>query len=307
VRLLIVVFSSFVGWVVCVLYAVAIVVLPARGRRRPDWDTLIGLSRYAILLGLTWPLFGGSDVALNDIVKDRPAVWVPYLGLSLVVFTVVLGANYPRAHFADEREERQAVVAALPLLLVTGAIVLGMIAAPDVRWDRTVPLAMVVAASGLVVGVGRGSWRPLLAPAVVAAAVAIAFCANDVRLQGGIGERVVTASASGTLPEHARLGVGDLTVDLSRVAPRRTPLTVRASVGLGTLKVVLPRGGRIAVDARVGGGTLDVMPHRESGFQQRVVDPDVRYGPRRHHGPARIRLVAAVGAGKIDAHRAGQE
>jgi phage shock protein PspC (stress-responsive transcriptional regulator) len=308
VRIVLLVASVFADWWLIAAYGLAALVLPARGRRGPDWDNLVGLGRLGVLL-IAPRLVLGQAMSINELFEQPPDTWVPLLGLVVVGGALLFGANYPRASLRSEEEERAAVLAAAPLAVFAGVLALGLLLVPDVRWDRLAPLAVIVTAAALLVGIGRGSWRFYIAPAVVATLIGCGLAAADVRLQGGIGDRLMAATASGQLPDSPRVAIGDLSVDLSRVSPASEPRTYRMSVGSGRLDVILPRRGRVAIDARVGRGVIYAIPHRVAGFNRRVVDSDPRLGPRPNpkgaSRPVSLRVLAEVGLGEIQIYRIG--
>jgi len=166
-------------------------------------------------------------------------------------------------------------------------------------------MAVILGGVGLLLAVRRGSWRSLIAPVVVAAIIGAYLVATDVRLQGGIGDRVVTASATGSPPAVERVAVGDLTLNLARLRPSSDPLTVRASVGMGKLRVIVPRRASVAVDLHVGSGEVYVE-RRRSGFGLSEHSANPRLRPFTPEYPnLNLRVVAEVGVGSIDVYRYG--
>jgi phage shock protein PspC (stress-responsive transcriptional regulator) len=162
--------------------------------------------------------------------------------------------------------------------------------------------AWFIAAVGLVVLLvsGEGRSRKLaiaalsvLAVLVASAAVAVAaaFAWFDVSLGDGVGDRAYTpATAAGVRPEY-KLGIGNLKVDLSSL-PR--PVDVKASVGIGELRVIVPHDVPVAVDAKVKAGSISALGREDDGKDARVVS-----------GTGGIHVTARVGAGHIDIVRAG--
>jgi hypothetical protein len=162
--------------------------------------------------------------------------------------------------------------------------------------------AWFIAVVGLVVLLVSSTGRPrrlaiaalsvlavLLVSAVVA--VAAAFAWFDVSLGDGVGDRAYApATVVGVRPEY-KLGIGNLKVDLSSL---RRPVDVKASVGIGELRVIVPQGVPVAVDAKVKAGSISALGREQEGRDARVVTAG-----------SGIHVTARVGAGHIDIVRAG--
>jgi len=101
----------------------------------------------------------------------------------------------------------------------------------------------------------------------------LAFASSfDIRLQGGVGQRVERPSAiSG--PVTYRLSVGQLTIDL-RHTTWSGSATVTASVGIGQLVIQVPSDVALVVRGRAGAGDVTVLGVNESGL-----DVDQRIAP----------------------------
>lgn len=125
---------------------------------------------------------------------------------------------------------------------------------------------------------------------VVLAGVAaiVAFTWLDVSLNDGVGDRSYTPSSAGGVQREYKLGVGNLTLDLSRV-PTGQKVDVEAHVGLGKLRVIVPAAASVGVDARVKAGSVDALGRNDDGRNARV----------RFSG-TNLRLKARVGAGRIE-------
>jgi predicted membrane protein len=98
-----------------------------------------------------------------------------------------------------------------------------------------------------------------------------------------------------------RLGVGEATIDLSHIALPPEGRTLKASIGVGQLKVVVPDSGRVVVAAHAGAGDLEILGRHNDGWDvdQRVVDGDPAAGS--------LRLDLDVGAGEIDVMRVSSD
>jgi phage shock protein PspC (stress-responsive transcriptional regulator)/predicted membrane protein len=162
-------------------------------------------------------------------------------------------------------------------VLVAGLIVLW---ASRERGARRAVLAIV------------GVLAVLLATAVTA--IAVAFSWFDVSLGDGVGDRTYTPAAVSDVRQQYELGIGDLRVDLSRLHTDR-PLLVKAKVGMGKLRVIVPAGTAVAVDSHVKAGSISALDRTDNGRNAHV-----QVG-----SAGRLTLDASVGAGRIEVVRAG--
>ncbi len=128
--------------------------------------------------------------------------------------------------------------------------------AVDLRFSQAVAIPLAILGAGLLVGTvyGRARWTILLAlPLVPLVVVTSAF---TVPLTGPFGNAYAPNRSGAVLPSYTR-STGDVTLDLSRIAPADLPQTIDVSVGLGTVEVVLPPSG-VLVNADVHIGNVNV-------------------------------------------------
>lgn len=305
IRVILVVALSWLPWG-WVAYGLVALVLPAQGRRRPDWDNLVGVGRLVLLFFAADVLFASPDDDVEQLFQGQPGRWIPIFALGLVGAAAYFALPFSRAQPADPRST---VLASLPLAIFLSAVAVGLLLAPDFRWDRILPLGCVIAAIALAARVMRSGARPVVTPVVLATAVAALAVAADVRLEGGVGDRsVVAAGVEAPAPSH--VAIGNLSADLSRLRPTGDPVTYRATVGMGTLRIVVPNRIGVALDARVGRGAISPPADYLSGFGVSVSGPELWIHPRRRPSdtppPVRLRVVARVGLGKVEILRAHQ-
>jgi phage shock protein PspC (stress-responsive transcriptional regulator) len=212
----------------------------------------------------------GSDASIAAEVlaerRDRP--W-PLVGLGLIgVATLVLvsrGELWPSA-------------GAGWFLLVAGGLVILWTSRRGSRGRR-----IAIAATVLL--------TLLLAAAVTATAVAFAWF--NVSLSDGVGDRTYAPVTAAAIKPSYEVGIGDLRVDLSR-ADVTTPTRVKARVGLGHLKVIVPHDADVSVDANVKAGELHVLGQNDDGRNASITAG---------HGRL-LTIDARAGAGRVDVVRA---
>ena len=209
----------------------------------------------------------GSDQSFAERVlaerRDRP--W-PLIGLGLVgVAVAVLLAQ-------------AAAGAGWVFVLIAGLIVLWMSRREKKR--RGIVVA-VLALVGVIV-------------AAAATATVVAFAWFNVSLGDGVGDRVYHPTSITAIQPNYELGIGDLRVDLSNVGPVTKETHVKASVGIGHLRVIVPRDAAVSVNAHAKLGEIFGLQGHDDGKNAVV---QVGQGP--------LVIDANVGAGRIDVVHAG--
>ena len=187
-----------------------------------------------------------------------------------------------------KRREHPARLVALGLIAVA---ILSIVVRAD-SWPSTGASWFLVLVAGLVllwtssrrrgVMVAIASFFTIVVVAVFSAVV-IAFAWFDVSLRDGVGDKTYAPTTIQAVHDNYDLGIGQLTVDLSRM-PTNHPVHVKAHLGIGELRVIVPRDASIVVNTRVKAGDRTI--EWQGGAK----------------GPFTIN--ARVGAGHIDVERA---
>ena len=209
----------------------------------------------------------GSDQSFAEktLAERRDQPW-PLIGLGLVgVAIAILFAH-------------AAAGAGWVLVLIAGLIVLWMSRREKKR--RGIVVA-VFAFTALVV-------------AAAATATVVAFAWFDISLGDGAGDQGYRPTSITDVKPKYDLGAGKLRVDLSQIGPVTKETHIKASVGAGELKIIVPRTATVKVDAHAKLGELFVLKGHDDGK-----DATLRVG----QGP--LVIDAKVGAGRIDVVRAG--
>ncbi len=211
-----------------------------------------------------------ASIAAEVLAERRDRPW-PIVGLGLIgVATLVLisrGELWPSAG------------AGWALLLVGGLVIL---------WtSRRGSRGRRIAIAATVI------FTLLLAMAVTAAAIAFAWF--NVSLSDGVGDRVYAPATAAAIQPSYEVGIGSLRVDLSGVDVS-APTHVKAHVGLGELRVIVPHDARVSVDAHVKAGELHVLGQNEDGTNASI-----------SVGRGRLLTIdARAGAGRVDVVRAAR-
>ena len=131
--------------------------------------------------------------------------------------------------------------------------------------------------------------------AVVIAALVLAFSWFNVSLSDGVGDRAYTPVTAAAVAPSYRLGVGDLRIDLSTITSGSSQLHVKARVGVGDLRVIVPQGVPVQIDAHAKVGDVRVLGNHDSG----------RNASLRAGSGAGLTVDARVGLGQVEVVRAG--
>jgi phage shock protein PspC (stress-responsive transcriptional regulator) len=235
--------------------------------------TLLGGAGVLVYLAAVLVMPGeGRERSLAEQVlaerKERP--W-PLIGLAIVGVALIV--------LLSRAALRPAAGASWVFVLVIGLVVLWV--SRSVRWRGRllrVLVALVVATL-----------------AAFATAVVLAFSWFNVSLGDGVGEHVYAPATVAAIAPSYRLGVGSLRIDLSGIQPAGKELQVKAKVGVGELRIVVPNGARVQVYARAKLGDVHVLRLEDSGRNAIVTTGS----------GGRYVIDARVGLGRIDVVRAG--
>jgi hypothetical protein len=187
-------------------------------------------------------------------------------------------------------------------VLLGVAWLLEAVDAVEVPWDVFLPGGLILIGVVLLLNVRAASSQGGLIAAGIVLTVLLALgSAVDFPISGGVGERREAPITESQLTEGFRLGIGQLTVDLTGLpvdlVPARGTVRMRARVGIGQLVVIVPRGLSPRVEARAGVGNVRVLGVEGSGF-----DVERTVGPGPGAAPA-LELVLSVGIGQVEVRR----
>ena len=200
----------------------------------------------------------------------------------------------------DHRGPATATVLLGALLVLVGIGWLLDSAGIEVPWRALLPAALIAVGLACVAGAFRGRQHALMVVGVALVVVlSVAVAADwdlDVPWTGGVGDRTERPTTPAELREY-ELGVGNLVVDLSRLQVPAGTTAVEARLGVGELVVELPDGVSVEVVASSGLGEVQVLGQQEGGFASRI-DTASELG-----GDRRLRVDARVGLGQVRVDR----
>ncbi|MCU1450870.1 MAG: PspC domain protein [Acidimicrobiales bacterium] len=194
----------------------------------------------------------------------------------------------------------------LSVLLIGGGAV-GLLNAADVV-SVSVPVflavALVITGVALLVSAWLGGTGGLIAVAILLTAALAVASVVRAPLGGEWGERRWVPTSPEEVRSRYRVGAGDATLDLSHLALPTGALDVKASVGAGHLRVVVPGLGRIVADAHAGIGEVRLFERHQDGWDvtDRVSTGDPADGSLRLHldvGAGQVEVVRALGIVRV--------
>lgn len=237
----------------------------------------------------------GRQARVSESPHLAAAAESPAIGLDTQIWPAQ--ASRPR-----DRSPLGWYVVAAVLLVVSALAVIDNVAAVEVTLGQYFGSGLVVLGVGLVVGAWWGRARLLVLLGMVALPLAVTAAFVTVPLEGGTGDHEYRPQSLGELQREYRLVGGRIWLDLSHLQTGSEPIPIAASVGVGSLVVVIPDNARVEVDARVDGGQLSLF----DGYQTGTGLADRVERPGRAGGPSLI-LTLEAGIGSVWVVRAPLE
>jgi predicted membrane protein len=160
------------------------------------------------------------------------------------------------------------------LFVAGGALwLLGALDVVDVSVTAALSVALIVVGLALVAGSFTGRHTGLITIGIVLT-VGLALASTfDIRLEGGIGERNERPASVAELKSEYKLGVGQLTIDLTGITFAPGTTHIKARVGIGQLTVHIPADVRVFAEATAGLGEVLLFGRQSSGFDVELSTP----------------------------------
>jgi phage shock protein PspC (stress-responsive transcriptional regulator) len=241
---------------------------------------------------LVIPAAGEHESIASDVLRNHRQRPIAVVRLLLVVAAGVALLSHLSFHFHSS--------GFWGIVLVIGAVLIWAQRRPE----RTVPVSTTEASGETTVVVPpspRRRWRPFrfffaaIGLLVVAFAILCAVVAGMfAHLSDGTGNRNFAPATSTSLESQYKLGVGNLTLDLSGLNLGTEGRTVHLDTGIGHIHVILPSNTTVQVIGNVDFGDSSVLGQDESGH-----DVHTTVGP----GNAQLVIDAHVGLGQLEVNR----
>jgi phage shock protein PspC (stress-responsive transcriptional regulator) len=192
------------------------------------------------------------------------------------------------------------------LLIVVGVLVLvSRVLDRDVGARGFLGSALLVVGLGLVAAAFTGGRRArggLITLGLLLSFALVLASTGPWRFGGGIGDRTYRPTTAADVRPLYHGGVGDLTLDLTRVPPADLdgPVTTRIEHGVGDLHVLVPASAdvRVTVDSGLGDVNLFDRSADSGSF------PGVGAAPWTDDGQPEFVISIAAGVGDVEVHRA---
>lgn len=131
-------------------------------------------------------------------------------------------------------------------------------------------LAMGMIGAALVVGSVIGRARGLIFAGIVLAPLLVLSPLAEFDLGSGVGQRRVAASSVEDIASSYAIAMGELVVDLRGVDFAGRTVELDTSVGIGSLRVLVPDEVGVELDAEVGVGEVQSFGAVRSGFARDI-------------------------------------
>jgi hypothetical protein len=189
-------------------------------------------------------------------------------------------------------------------LVLVGIGVIWLLQALDVvsfSLLAVLPVALIIVGVALIAMARTGGHGALITLGIVLTVILTIAAGFDIRLQGGVGDRIERPASAAEVQREYHLSVGQLTIDLRNVSlPPGRNTHLKASVGIGQLTIRLPENppAEIVAKGHVGAGQVMLLGRQSSGL-----DADLSFAlPADLHlpGAAILTLDLSVGLGQIE-------
>jgi len=267
---------TLIGGAGILIYAAAALVIPDEGEEDSIASAALRERR-----DRPWPLIGLGLVAVGMLVLlSRVSLW-PHGDAAWILLLIAGGIIFTIAHRPPrERAEANAVADTAEAPTEPGAPV--PVQSRPLR--RTRRVAWVI---GTIIGV---------ALAFVLVAAAIFAAVFHVHVEDGIGDQTYNVTDVRDLRSSYKLGIGDLRIDLGNLKVPPGETTVKGSVDVGRLLVIVPPDVPLRVRSEADFGTVKLLGSSSDG---RKVDKSLD-----ESGGRVLVIDAHVGAGSVHIDRA---
>jgi phage shock protein PspC (stress-responsive transcriptional regulator) len=184
-------------------------------------------------------------------------------------------------------------------LLVLGATsILDNLGAFDASIEDYIALGVATIGAGLIVGAWRGRSRGLIVLGILLLPLLFVASLVDVPLRGGVGDRVFRPLSAAAASGEYRMGAGEMRIDLTSLGNDEEGIDVIASIGAGTMRILVPEGRRVTVDGHAGAGRIEIFGRADDG-----VDVDLDHSTGNDTSTGEIHIDIDIGLGEVTVQR----
>lgn len=168
-------------------------------------------------------------------------------------------APAPKFLIRDRGRRLNKALISAAVLVVGLYLILGRAGA----YDPTLLGALAVGVTALGLGLAGTAWyarsRGALILGVLLSALLLAGSAIQGNAGSAVGNRHWTPTATTAIPAIYKLGVGHATLDLTQLGPAALGKTIKVTMGIGELSVIVPNGLPVSIYAHVPVGDFRIF------------------------------------------------
>jgi cell wall-active antibiotic response 4TMS protein YvqF len=164
-------------------------------------------------------------------------------------------------------------------LVLVGIGVIWLLQALDVvnfSLLAVLPVALIIVGIAMIGMARTGRHAGLITLGLVLTVILTIAAGFDIRLQGGVGDKIERPTSRAEVQREYHLSVGQLTINLRHVNFVGGATKVKATVGIGQLTVRVPNDILVIVHGHAGAGQVMLFGQQTDGLD---VDRSVRVRP----------------------------
>jgi hypothetical protein len=196
------------------------------------------------------------------------------------------------------------LIVGLALVAVGVIWLLGALDVVSFSLLAVLPAALIVVGIVLIGAARTGRHGGLVVLGIVLTVILTIASSFDIRLQGGVGDRIERPATGAEVEKEYHLSVGQLTLDLRGTDfSVAGPTTVKASVGIGQLTVRVPDDLLVEANGHVGAGQVTMFGRQNSGLDVKLFSRSTPAGFLVFGSIPSLTLDLSVGLGQIEVTR----
>ncbi len=183
------------------------------------------------------------------------------------------------------------------LVVAAGAVwLLDTLDVIEISWTIFFPVALIITGIGVLVAGPGHTEGGLIGLGVVLSVLTVVTAIGPLDVfSGGIGQRSFSPTSAADLEDEYVLGIGEMELDLRGLEVSEGTLNVKASVGMGQLRVRVPGDVNLIATGSATLGQVQLLGEDQGGFGPRLETSIDVPG-----SPVTIELEASVGLGEVE-------
>jgi Cell wall-active antibiotics response 4TMS YvqF len=166
----------------------------------------------------------------------------------------------------------------------------------DISWTIFFPVALIITGIGVLAASPGHTEGGLIGLGVVLSVLTVVTSVSPLDVfSGGMGQRTYAPASTAELEEEYTLGIGEMELDLSGLEVSEGTFSVKASVGMGQLRVRVPTDVNVVATGSAALGQVELLGEDQGG-----VGPQLETRLDVPGSPVTIELEASVGMGQVE-------